>query len=125
MTWHEIGRSHLSAAKTMVAAHPRSAVSRAYYAAHVVLSDSLAAAGCPLPPDRQTVSHEAQPRSIGVHLLAVLGPGGVRDVRRIVRRLYRRRIDADYRRTVGVTAVDARDAFRDAAVLFAALGVKE
>jgi uncharacterized protein (UPF0332 family) len=124
MTWADIGRSHLAAAKALVSDHPRSSVSRAYYAAHVVLSEALLTAGYVPPKDRETPPHDGQVKLIGVHL-GGLSVGRLRDLRRIIRRTYRRRIDADYRRSVTVASADARDAVRDVSLLFLLLGTKE
>ena len=123
MTWIEIGRDHLTAAKRLSSDHPRSAVSRAYYAVHVVLSDAIVRAGYKLRVERQTVPHEAQPNLIGAHLSA-LGTHAVRELRRVVRRSQQRRIDADYRRTTTVDRTYAVRAIRDAGTVFAILGLE-
>jgi hypothetical protein len=123
MTWTEIGKSNLQAAKGATALAPRSSASRAYYAAHAVLTVALLQSGGLLPIGRQTFHHADQPRLIGRHL-SHLGVTFVRDARLLIRRLYSTRIDADYRRTVTVDHASAVEAVRDAAAFFRLLGVK-
>ena len=124
MTWADIGRSHLAAAKQVAAEHPRSATSRAYYAAHVIVSDALLSAGYVPPAHKQTAPHDAQPSLITKHLSG-LGRRTVRELRTTLRRLYERRIDGDYKRTVTVDMRLARDSLRDASAIFGLLGVTE
>ena len=123
MTWDEIGKNNLQAAKRTLDDQPRSSASRAYYAAHVVLADALVTAGYPLTPGRQTPPHVAQAQLIGAHL-GGRGPAFVREARAVVRRLYARRLDADYRRTVTVDRAIARESVRDASTLFELLEVR-
>ena len=122
MTWIEIGKNHLQAAKQTLQEHPRTCAFRAYYAAHVVLAESLIQAGYRLASGRQTPPHAQQAKLIGSHLA---GKGGhtVRELRRVIRRLYNHRLDADYRRTVTVDRASALESVRDASVLFQLLGV--
>jgi uncharacterized protein (UPF0332 family) len=123
MTWIEIGRNNLQAAKRTLTDEPRSAASRAYYAAHVVLADALVGHGCPLQAGRQTPPHNAQAKLIGSHL-AHRGASFVRELRAVIRRLQARRIDADYKRTVTVDRALALDSIRDASTLFEMLSVR-
>ena len=123
MTWVEIGTGNLAAAKLLVTGQPRSAVSRAYYAAHVVLAHALIKNGYVPPAPRQTQPHGLQAKLIGLHL-GSLGTGGVSRVRQVMRRLYGRRIDADYKRTVTTGRASALEAVRDATTLFLVLGVR-
>ncbi len=123
MTWSEIGKDSMQAAKQILNSSPRSCVSRAYYAAHVVLTESLLNAGCTLETGRQTPPHLAQAKLVGQYL-AGMGDARVREIRAVIRRLYARRIDADYKRTITVDQVAARDSVRDVSTLFSLLGVK-
>ena len=123
MTWVEIGKENMAAAKHLITGQPRSAVSRAYYTPHAVLTDALVAEGyVPLSP-RQTPPHSLQAKLIGLHL-TWLGVSGVRRAREIMRRLYGRRIDADYKRTVTTGRATALESVRDASELFLLLGVR-
>jgi len=122
MTWKDIGKDHLQAAKQALERHPRSAASRAYYAAHVVLAEELIAAGCVLGSRRETPPHNAQAQLIGMHL-AGRGASFVRELRSVVRRLYSRRLDADYKRTVTLDRALALDSVRDASTLFSLFDV--
>ncbi len=122
MTWIEIGKNHLLAAKQAFEKYPRTCVSRAYYAAHVVLAESLVQAGYTLASRRQTPEHRSQAKLIGLHL-AAKGQHTVRELRTVIRRLYSHRLDADYRRTVTVDRARALESVRDASTLFQLLGV--
>jgi len=117
MTWPKIGTNHLQAAKRTLDEYPRSAASRAYYAAHVLLTHALVAAGYRPPSGRQTPPHAAQAKLIGSHL-AGMGVAVVRELKTAIRRLYARRIDADYRRTVTFDRAAALESIRDASTLF-------
>jgi uncharacterized protein (UPF0332 family) len=122
MTWTEIGKNHLHAAKKMLAEHPRSSISRAYYAAHVVLTEALIRAGYMLTSGSETPPHRQQAKLIGLHLVG-MGDHVVRELRAVIRRLYYYRIDADYKRTATVDRTTALESVRDACTLFQLLGV--
>jgi uncharacterized protein (UPF0332 family) len=122
MEWTDVGRDSLSAARIALKDRPRSAVSRAYYACHSVLAAALEGGGYATPANRQTPPHNAQARLIGLHL-AHRGPGFVRDLRAVVRRLYAARLDADYNRRVTVDARVSLQAVRDAHRAFQLLEV--
>ncbi len=125
MEWTEIGLSSLRAAKALRPNQPRSCVSRAYYAAHAVLTGALVGVGGYLPTGaRQTPPHHAQAQLIGAHLGSG-GTGFVRELRKVIRRLYARRLDADYRCTVSVDSQMATEALRDASTVFRILGVMD
>jgi uncharacterized protein (UPF0332 family) len=124
MTWDEMAIDLLQAAKAMHATHPRSAASRAYYAAHIALAKVLQASGFVPAARRSTQSHDAQRRLIGLHLVH-LGDRRVRDLRALFVRLYARRIDSDYIRTAQVDRSAALDAIRDASSVFVMLGIQE
>jgi uncharacterized protein (UPF0332 family) len=123
MTWIEIGKSNLKAAKRLVVEHPRSSASRAYYAAHVVLTDALLRSGYIARPNAQTAPHRDQAILIGRHLSGK-GFAVVKELRSLIRRLYAYRIDADYKRTVVVDPSLAKDSIRNASTLFRLLGVR-
>ena len=122
MEWHEIASDSLQAARQAQAGHARSAVSRAYYAFHAALTNVLINAGYAPAENRQTPPHNAQARLIGVHL-SDRGPGFVRDLRAIHRRLYAARLDADYNRRVSVNSEVSLQALRDAHRAFQMLEV--
>ena len=124
MTWSEIGKSSLKAAKRTLNDYPRSSASRAYYAAHVVLAESLAKAGYLPPFERQTPPHSRQATLVSSHL-SQMGPARVRELQSAVRRLYSRRLDADYNQRVTVDPPTARECLRDASTVFKLLGVEE
>ena len=122
MEWNEIGRDNLRAARRARNEHARTAVSRAYYAFHAVLTDALVAAGYELAPNRQTPPHAAQPNLIGEHF-GSKGMQFVRDLRAIYRRLYAARLDADYNRRASVDPAVSLQAIRDAHRAFLLLEV--
>jgi hypothetical protein len=113
MEWNDVGRDSLRAARRLQLEQPRSSVSRSYYACHSVLASALIASGYVVPNDRQTQPHNAQARLIGLHLSG-RGPGFVRDLRAVVRRLQSARLDADYNRRVTVDRRTSLQALRDA-----------
>jgi uncharacterized protein (UPF0332 family) len=123
MTWNEIGKNSLQAAKQAKHDFPRSSISRAYYAAHAVLTAALIDRGWIAGADRNTPPHNAQPRHIGQYM-APDGPQVVRELRRLIRRLLDRRLDADYTRTVAVDASMVLDSIRDCSAVFVMLGVR-
>jgi hypothetical protein len=124
MTWDELAIDMLKAAKALLRAHPRSAASRAYYAAHIALAKALEMRG--FVPDRgfSTQQHKRQSRLIGQYLVS-LGARGVREMRQAFSRLYTRRVDADYVRRVSMDRAIALESVRDASAVLAALGVRE
>jgi len=122
MEWNDIGRENLRAARLSQTLQARSAVSRAYYAMHAVLTNALIGAGYVPAANRQTPPHNAQPNLIGQHLAAE-GHEFVRDLRAICRRLYAARLDADYNRRVTVDARMSLQAVRDAHRAFRMLEV--
>jgi len=98
VTWREIGRDNLIAAKSLLAdARWRSSVSRAYYAAFAALSGALQQV-VSLPADRDAPAHASLPLLIKNYLsrLHVLDR---RSLMADVRKLYDLRISADYRVT--------------------------
>jgi uncharacterized protein (UPF0332 family) len=123
MTWSEIGKNHLEAAKQAQMDFPRSAASRAYYAAHVVLAEALGKEGCVFESGRQTPKHNDQAALIGKYF-AYKGQKFIAQLRAIFRRLYRRRLDADYSRTVKLDAAILLDSIRDVSSVFRMLDVR-
>jgi uncharacterized protein (UPF0332 family) len=124
MTWNEIGKDHLKAAKMLAKDHPRSSSSRAYYACHVVLTEALTAQGYVPPAGRQTQPHEAKQLELIRRHLSGRGVRVVRELRRLISRLYTRRLAADYRRTATIDAAVALDSLRDASTFFVLLSVR-
>jgi len=122
MTWIDIGRSNLEAAKRWAREFPRSSSSRAYYAAHAVLAGSLIRAGYKPGAGRQTPPHDRQGTLIS-SFLGKLGRRSVRELSAVIRRLYAYRLDADYRQTVSVDTARAKESIRDACTMFRLLGV--
>lgn len=122
MNWSEIATSSLSSAKAIWKEHPRSSVSRSYYAAHVVLAGRLVDNGYVPPSGRQTQPHGGRASFIKKYLVQ-LSPVAVKRLAMLVGRLYNRRIDADYKRTVTVDSQVALDSLRDAATVLRTLGV--
>lgn len=123
MAWVELARDNLLAAKRMCKAHPRSAVSRAYYAAHVLVTNALIAAGYVPTPPYETAPHKQQANLVGVHLSAG-GPQFVSDLSLAISRLYKSRLDADYSQLAWVGLGHAKEAVRDAVEIFALLKVE-
>lgn len=123
MTWDEIAVRSLRSAKSLWKDDPRSSSSRAYYSAHVALAGRLVSGGYVPPRGRQTQPHGGQSRLVRTHL-ATLSPGTARRLSSAMSRLYGRRIDADYRRTVTVDEQAALDSLRDAASVLQALRVQ-
>lgn len=124
MTWDEMSIDLLQAAKSLLVNHPRSAASRAYYAAHIALAKELEANGYRPTAGRTTQPHLRQVVLINQHL-GYLGVKRIRELRRVIRRLYDRRIDADYVKRVSVDYLIALESIRDASVVFAMFGLKE
>ena len=123
MAWTDMARDNLLAAKRMCKAHPRSAVSRAYYAAHVLVADALMAAGFAPTPPYETAPHRQQANLIAFHL-APRGPHFISDLSLAISRLYHRRLDADYSQLASVVSEQAKEAIRDAVEVFALLNVE-
>lgn len=105
--------------------HPRPSVSRSYYAAHVALTDQLLGAGYVPPLGRQTQPHLSQSKLIKEKLTKRFGAIATKRLIAAFSRLYTRRIDADYKRTVTVDHRVALDSLRDAAAVFQLFKVGE
>jgi len=123
MDWNEIGRSSLSAARRVRQEHPRSAISRAYYAAHSVVTTALLDAGYLPEAGRQTPPHTALASLIRRYLIG-RGQRLVRELQATIRRLYAARLDSDYNRRVTIDKTVALQAVRDAHAVFGMLEVE-
>jgi uncharacterized protein (UPF0332 family) len=123
MTWVEMAQNNLLAAKRMCKAHPRSAISRAYYAGHAVLANALIAAGYTPSAPYETAPHKQQPLLIGRYL-ASSGAVLVTDLSQAISRLYKGRLDADYSRLASIDNSHAKEAIRDAVEIFTLLNVQ-
>ena len=121
MTWDELGKSSRIAAQSLKQLHPRSCVSRAYYAAFSVLNERLLPLEAP-PQGYETHAHRRIPDLIHAHLL-LQDERGRRSLRTTARRLYNARLDADYRRSRTEDDAIALSALRDAKAIFEILGV--
>ena len=124
MTWDEIGRGSLEAAKLLrEAGRHRSSVSRAYYAAHFALTKTLVESGWRPTPDRQTPPHLAQNNLIRRHL-AAWEPRRRQSLLRLMNRLYAQRRDADYNRLAIVDKTVCVQAIQDALAVFRELEIQ-
>ena len=121
-TWQEIGQDSFTAAQELYdQKRYRSSVSRSYYAAFSVVTHSLTEAGARFGSLQETPAHQAVPKLIKQHL--TLPPRQMTSSIAIIRRLYARRLAADYQRRT-TDAVTAREAIRDAVTLFRYLEVE-
>jgi uncharacterized protein (UPF0332 family) len=124
MTWDDMAIDLLQAAKMLLVDHPRSAASRAYYAAHIALAKQLQANGFVPGAGQSTHPHLRQVALID-RFLSHMGQKRVAELRRVFRRLYSRRIDADYVRRVTFDYQTALESVRDASVVFATFNMRE
>ena len=122
MAWVALAQNNLLAAKRMCKAHPRSAVSRAYYAAHFLVTNALIGAGYVPTPPYETAPHKQQANLIGARL-AGGGAQFVNNLSLAVSRLYKSRLDADYSQLAAVDSAQAKEAIRDAVEIFELLQV--
>lgn len=125
MTWAEMAISSLAAARTVISEHPRASASRSYYAAHVALAEQLLSTGYVPPDGRQTQPHLSQSKLIKEKLSASLGVTTTKRLVAAFSRLYTRRIDSDYKRTVTIDRGTALDSLRDAASILRAFKIGE
>ena len=120
-TWQEIGQDSFSAAQTLYEQKRyRSSVSRSYYAAFSVLTYRLTQAGASFGGLQETPTHQAVPKLMKQHL--TLSDRKMISSIAIIRRLYARRIAADYQRRT-TDDMTAREAIRDTVTLFRILEV--
>lgn len=101
----------------------RSGVSRAYYAAFSVLNQRLLRHEDP-PGGYETHRHRRIPELIEQYL-SPRNAKARRALRTTVVRLYKARLDADYKLTRTVDDAVALNALRDAKSIFRVLGVKD
>jgi uncharacterized protein (UPF0332 family) len=123
MTWTEVGRNCRAAAQLLKEHHPRSSVSRAYYAAFSALNDRLLRHKGP-PLRYETHLHQQIPDLIEAHLLK----GSIksrRALRTTIVRLYKARLEADYKLTRSIDDSVALNALRDAKSVFRVLGIDD
>lgn len=114
--WFDLARDARKAANRMVSDHPRSCLSRAYYAAYSKVSFELAAIpGVSFPGDDEGPKHPGRTGMGGIRRLVEAQMTRLDQSRRLklselIGRLYAMRIVADYKPSVAVDARDAREA---------------
>jgi hypothetical protein len=123
MPWINVARNNLLAAKRMCKVHPRSSISRAYYAAHVLLADALAGAGYVPAAPYETAPHKKQPMLIASYFTSS-GAAFVTDLSQAISGLYKSRLDTDYSQLASLDASHAKGAIRDAVEVFTLLKVQ-
>lgn len=123
MRWDELGTNNRRAAQLLKSEHPRSCVSRAYYAAFSVVNERLLPHESP-PENYETHAHRRMPDLIEEYLFPA-DARRRRSLRTTVRRLYNVRLDADYRRARTVDEAIALGSLRDAKAIFEMLGVDD
>ena len=107
MTWDEIGRDSLEAAKLLrEAGRHRSSVSRAYYAVYARITAAIASTAV-FVEDREGPGHDSLPDLAFDHL-SRLTYGQRREIETSVRRLYQARIYADYHPSRVVANAESR-----------------
>jgi len=116
MTWQQISRENLVAAKSLSQdARWRSAVSRAYYAAYASVCGALEGLAT-YPKGRFGPSHDLLPKLVMTYVTTV----SMWDRRRIAtaaHRLFERRLVADYKPVQQVDGEMARACVQDASVI--------
>jgi uncharacterized protein (UPF0332 family) len=110
-SWSEISRDALQAATVLHDKHPRSSISRAYYAAFSAAVWLMwQQHGVPVAGKRETPQHREMPKLLE-QLLYKKGQRISRDCRQAMRLLYNYRLNADYQSSRGhYYANDARNA---------------
>ena len=121
--WDEIGADSRKGAQLLRQKHPRSSVSRAYYAVFSVLNQRLLPYDVPAQ-GYETHAHRAIPDLIEEHLYAK-DARRRRSLRTTIRRLYNARLEADYRLARTIDQTGALNALRDAKAIFEMLGVND
>ena len=112
--WLELARDAKNAANALVADHPRSCVSRTYYAAFSRVAHELVTiAQLTMQPGREGPSHTG--RRNGIRRLVLTSMPNMTQPKRdrlsdLLGRLYTLRIDADYKPSIRVEGRDAREA---------------
>ena len=123
-TWTEMALEAKGAAERLMsrkteATHPRSACSRAYYAAYAAVTSVL--------PPGTPMAHGGNPSHQQLPALTTTLSRYPLHTRRAIRqalsRLYKRRLDADYAPGSAVTDAVARNCLRDCALVFTEIGL--
>jgi uncharacterized protein (UPF0332 family) len=124
MTWQEIARENLVAAKSLSQdARWRSSVSRAYYAAYAAVAGALEGLA-QFPEGRHGPSHDRLPQLVMTYL-TVFKVYERRKLSVAARRLYRQRIAADYEPPMRVELEEARIALRDASFIVRSIEIAQ
>lgn len=124
--WDDIARDNLQAAGLLQqAGHYRSSISRSYYAAFSAVTLVLQRSLCSMPNGWETPQHRDVPQLIEKTLRNRLKRPRLSQLKLAIRRLYRARLEADYRSVVQLRPDVVRDARRDACYVFRMLGVNE
>lgn len=121
LTWDAMCRDARGAAQAIRDAHPRSSVSRSYYAAYSPVTSALVAAGVSFPAGRQNPPHANLTRYVE-NSLTRLSVRERRQVKNALRVLWMMRVEADYVATASVDDRTARDALRWAHAALLPLG---
>lgn len=122
-TWTEVGKSSLQAARTSMAAHPRSSVSRFYYAAYSFVVSALPA-GMSYRLGWRNPPHADVTKLIDQNITG-LSFGRKKRLKAAMRRLLEVRIDADYRPGRTVAEEEALSAHRDVVQVMRVLEVQD
>lgn len=121
-SWEQLSRDCLRAAQLVRDKHPRSSISRAYYAAFsAAVSLMWQRNGVPKSGSRETAAHQEMPAIIG-KLLQSSGWRGARESQKALYHLYLDRIAADYQTRMGAVP-DAATALRRAVFVMQNCGV--
>lgn len=113
MNLQEIGFEALTAAQEL-RCKPRSCISRAYYAAYTILVHALKESkGVKFAPGREGPSHKDLPKLVENHLANTRNRAKMKELKAAIRRLYKARIDADYRFSLLINEDVVRRLLRD------------
>ena len=116
VTWKEISRENLVAAKSLsLDARWRSSVSRSYYAAYASVAGALEGLAS-YRKGRFGPSHDQLPKLVMTYLTEMRFYQRARVVK-LARRLYRQRIAADYEPPQRVDSEESRIAVQDASAI--------
>ena len=112
--WKPVCIDAFIAAKELKA-HPRSCISRAYYAAYAAVANALVdSKGVRFPMGRDGPGHEQLPNLVANHLGKKLDFGTIKLIKTALRRLYNARVYADYKPDSVLTQTEATEALLDA-----------
>ena len=115
--WFELAASSKEAADRLTLDHPRSFISRLYYAMFAQAHALLLHEGLTPRSGMGTWSHEMLPGLIRRHLPGRDGDRDRHTLSRALRRGYQRRLLADYNPAISVTKEEAVAQLRDVSVL--------